>query len=227
MMAVVAPHADGAEELALVERPLPRAGRQEVLVKVAAAGVNRPDILQRRGLYPPPPGAPDILGLELAGEVVAAGRGRRAFAGSIRLRAGGRRRLCRILRRSGRDLPADPGGLVGDRGRGDAGNPVHRVGQSVRAGVRRRRRLGAGPWRHQRHRDDGDHAWQIVRPAHHRHLRQRGEMCAGARARGRRGDQLSRAGLRRGGPSRHRSAAASMWSSTWSAATMCRATSPA
>jgi putative PIG3 family NAD(P)H quinone oxidoreductase len=75
MMAVVAPYADGAEELALVERPLPRAGRHEVLVKVAAAGVNRPDILQRRGLYPPPPGAPDILGLELAGEVVAAGEG--------------------------------------------------------------------------------------------------------------------------------------------------------
>jgi NADPH:quinone reductase len=46
-----------------------------VLVRVAAAGVNRPDILQRRGLYPPPPGAPDILGLEIAGEVVAVGEG--------------------------------------------------------------------------------------------------------------------------------------------------------
>jgi putative PIG3 family NAD(P)H quinone oxidoreductase len=45
------------------------------LIKVAAAGVNRPDILQRRGLYPPPPGAPDILGLELAGEVIDAGEG--------------------------------------------------------------------------------------------------------------------------------------------------------
>jgi putative PIG3 family NAD(P)H quinone oxidoreductase len=46
-----------------------------VLIKVAAAGVNRPDILQRKGLYPPPPGAPDVLGLEVAGEVVAAGPG--------------------------------------------------------------------------------------------------------------------------------------------------------
>jgi NADPH2:quinone reductase len=46
-----------------------------VLLKVAAAGVNRPDILQRRGLYPPPPGAPDILGLEIAGEVIATGPG--------------------------------------------------------------------------------------------------------------------------------------------------------
>jgi putative PIG3 family NAD(P)H quinone oxidoreductase len=75
MMAVVAPQPDGAEELALVERPVPRAGANEVLIKVAAAGINRPDILQRRGLYPPPPGAPDILGLEIGGEVVEAGEG--------------------------------------------------------------------------------------------------------------------------------------------------------
>jgi putative PIG3 family NAD(P)H quinone oxidoreductase len=75
MLAVVAPQPDGAEELMLVERPVPRPGPNEVLVKVAAAGINRPDILQRRGLYPPPPGAPDILGLEIAGEVVEAGEG--------------------------------------------------------------------------------------------------------------------------------------------------------
>src|SRR4051794_17112496 len=81
MMAVVAPQPDGAEELALVERPVPRTGSNEVLVKVAAAGVNRPDILQRRGLYPPPPGAPDILGLEIAGEVVEAGQGAESLIG--------------------------------------------------------------------------------------------------------------------------------------------------
>ena len=75
MQAVVAPQPDGAEELALVERPVPRPGKGEVLVRVAAAGINRPDILQRRGLYPPPPGAPDILGLEVAGEVVEADEG--------------------------------------------------------------------------------------------------------------------------------------------------------
>src|SRR5512133_2856610 len=75
MMAIVAPQPDGAEELALIERPVPQPGRDEVLIRVAAAGVNRPDILQRRGLYPPPPGAPDILGLEIAGEVVEAGAG--------------------------------------------------------------------------------------------------------------------------------------------------------
>jgi NADPH2:quinone reductase len=75
MKAIVAPQPDGAEELALVERSVPRAGPGEVLIEVAAAGVNRPDILQRRGLYPPPPGAPDILGLEVSGTVVEAGEG--------------------------------------------------------------------------------------------------------------------------------------------------------
>ena len=81
MLAVVAPQPDGAEELALVERPVPRPGPDEVLIKVAAAGINRPDILQRRGLYPPPPGAPDILGLEIAGEVVEAGEGAEQLLG--------------------------------------------------------------------------------------------------------------------------------------------------
>src|ERR687889_260324 len=75
MKAIVAPQPDGAEELALVERPVPRVGTGEVLIEVAAAGVNRPDILQRRGLYPPPPDAPDILGLEVSGTVVEAGDG--------------------------------------------------------------------------------------------------------------------------------------------------------
>src|SRR3954463_10655753 len=63
------------------QRPVPKPGPGEVLVKVAAAGVNRPDILQRRGLYPPPPGAPDTLGLEIAGEVVAVGEGAEPLIG--------------------------------------------------------------------------------------------------------------------------------------------------
>jgi NADPH2:quinone reductase len=81
MKAVIAPPADGKDELLVVERPVPQPGSGEVLVKVAAAGVNRPDILQRKGLYPPPPGAPDILGLEIAGEVVAAGEDARELIG--------------------------------------------------------------------------------------------------------------------------------------------------
>lgn len=56
-------------------RPTPAAGKGEVLIKVAAAGVNRPDVAQRRGVYPPPPGVTDIPGLEIAGTIVALGEG--------------------------------------------------------------------------------------------------------------------------------------------------------
>ena len=61
----------GPEVLRLIERAVPQPGPDEVLIKVAAAGVNRPDVLQRLGVYPPPPGASDIPGLEIAGTVVA------------------------------------------------------------------------------------------------------------------------------------------------------------
>lgn len=63
----------GPEVLALVERPVPQPAPGEVLIRVAAAGVNRPEVMQRQGLYPPPPGAPSILGLEVAGTIVAVG----------------------------------------------------------------------------------------------------------------------------------------------------------
>ena len=65
----------GPDMLVPQQRPLPQPGDGEVLVKVASAGVNRPDVMQRQGLYPPPPGATDIPGLEIAGEVVALGAG--------------------------------------------------------------------------------------------------------------------------------------------------------
>ena len=63
------------EGLRPVSRPVPEPGPGEVLIRVEAAGVNRPDVLQRRGLYPPPQGVTDIPGLEVAGEVVRAGTG--------------------------------------------------------------------------------------------------------------------------------------------------------
>lgn len=75
MVAIEIQQPGGPEALVPATRPLPRPGPGEVLVKVAAAGVNRPDVLQRRGVYPPPPGASDLPGLEVAGEVVAAGEG--------------------------------------------------------------------------------------------------------------------------------------------------------
>ncbi len=66
--------------LKLAERPDPSAGPGDVLIDVAAAGVNRPDIIQRLGKYPPPPGASDIPGLEVAGTVIALGAGVTGFA---------------------------------------------------------------------------------------------------------------------------------------------------
>jgi putative PIG3 family NAD(P)H quinone oxidoreductase len=69
----------GPEVLVPVLRPLPKPGKGEILVKVVAAGVNRPDVLQRQGGYPPPKGASDIPGLEIAGCVVAVGEGASRF----------------------------------------------------------------------------------------------------------------------------------------------------
>jgi len=65
----------GPEVLRLGTQPVPALGAGEVLIEVAAAGVNRPDVLQRTGKYPPPPGAPETLGLEVAGRVVAVADG--------------------------------------------------------------------------------------------------------------------------------------------------------
>lgn len=73
MEAVVASDPGGPEALRIVERPVPTPGAGEILVEVSAVGVNRADVMQRRGLYPPPPGVTDILGLEMAGRVVGDG----------------------------------------------------------------------------------------------------------------------------------------------------------
>ncbi len=69
----------GPEVLTPVQRPTPQPGPEEILVKVAAAGVNRPDISQRQGRYPPPRGASDLPGLEISGEVVGLGEGATRF----------------------------------------------------------------------------------------------------------------------------------------------------
>jgi NADPH:quinone reductase len=70
MKAVAIASPGGPEVLQLVERAAPRAGAGEVLIRVTASGVNRPDVLQRKGLYPVPPGASDLPGLEVAGRIV-------------------------------------------------------------------------------------------------------------------------------------------------------------
>jgi NADPH:quinone reductase len=75
-MTAIDPEAPGGPEMLVpVERPVPRPGPGEVLLRVHAAGVNRPDVVQRMGAYPPPRGAPSIPGLEVAGEIVALGDG--------------------------------------------------------------------------------------------------------------------------------------------------------
>lgn len=71
--------AGGPEVIAVAEGEVPVPGPNQFLVKVAYAGVNRPDCLQRAGAYPPPPGAPDVPGLEIAGHIVAAGDGATGF----------------------------------------------------------------------------------------------------------------------------------------------------
>ncbi|MCG3171128.1 MAG: 2-haloacrylate reductase [Pseudomonadales bacterium] len=93
-MRAVVIHAPGGPEV-LQERhlPIPAPGPGEVLIRVAFAGINRPDVLQRQGLYPAPPGASDLPGLEVAGEIVATG------AGGGRWRVGDR--VCALLNGGG------------------------------------------------------------------------------------------------------------------------------
>jgi len=75
MRAVVAPEGGGPEVLEVVDRPDPEPGPGEVVLDIAAAGLNRADLLQRQGFYPPPPGASDVLGMECSGTVSAVGEG--------------------------------------------------------------------------------------------------------------------------------------------------------
>ncbi|SCC94086.1 putative NADPH quinone oxidoreductase [Thiomonas sp. X19] len=75
MRAVEISQPGGPEVLRIAQRPRPVPGPGALLIEVAAAGVNRPDVMQRKGIYPPPPGASDIPGLEVAGRIVAQGEG--------------------------------------------------------------------------------------------------------------------------------------------------------
>jgi putative PIG3 family NAD(P)H quinone oxidoreductase len=111
MTAIAVRAPGGPEVLCPEERPLPAPGKGEVLVEVAAAGVNRPDILQRKGQYPPPEGASDIPGLEFAGTVVAAGPGAEKFAVGDKVTAlvagGGYAEYCAVHETNALPVPAD------------------------------------------------------------------------------------------------------------------------
>lgn len=101
----------GPDELVCVRRPVPSYGPGEVLIRIAAAGVNRPDILQRRGRYPPPSGAPTHPGLEVAGTVVQVGADVRDFAVGDRvcalLQGGGYAEYCAVASTQVLDVPGN------------------------------------------------------------------------------------------------------------------------
>lgn len=80
MKAVEITQPGGPEVLVLVDRPMPEPAAGEVLIKVSAAGINRPDVFQRKGAYPAPPGASDLPGLEVAGEIVGGDAAAGGFA---------------------------------------------------------------------------------------------------------------------------------------------------
>ncbi len=79
MLAINIEHSGGPEVLVPVSHPIPQPATGHILIRVEAAGVNRPDILQRRGLYPPPPGVSSVPGLEIAGQVAQLGKGAARF----------------------------------------------------------------------------------------------------------------------------------------------------
>ena len=134
MLAAVITEPGEPDVLAIEERPTPVPDEGQVLISVAAAGVNRADIMQRRGKYPPPPGASDILGLEVSGVIARVGRGRRPLSRRRSGRgAGHRRRLRRILRRRRIGDLASAGAADAGGGRRRSGNDLHRLVQRLSA----------------------------------------------------------------------------------------------
>jgi NADPH:quinone reductase len=109
MQAIEIASPGGPEVLRPARIPMPRPQHAEVLVKVAAAGVNRPDVMQRKGAYPPPPGAPPTPGLEIAGTVAATGGGASRFALGDRLCAlvpgGGYAEYCVVAEANAMPVP--------------------------------------------------------------------------------------------------------------------------
>ena len=111
MTAIAITRPGGPEVLEPTTLPVPRPGEGEILVAVAAAGVNRPDVLQRMGGYPPPPGAPETPGLEIAGEVVAVGPGVRRYGIGDRVcglvAGGGYAEFCTVAEANALPIPGD------------------------------------------------------------------------------------------------------------------------
>ena len=199
MTAIAVPTPGGPEALVAEERPLPVPGEREILVRVHAAGVNRPDVMQRKGQYPPPPGAPDIPGLEIAGEVV----GPRSGSEPLRPRrqghrpgpGGGYAEYCKVIETSALPMPAGFSMVEAAA--------IPETFFTVWPNLFDRGRL--------RRRRDRPHPWRLVGNRHHRHPARQGlrrapsssppaarrsaRACLQARRRSR--DQLSDRGFRR------------------------------
>ena len=164
MTVVEAREPGGPEVLVTARHPIPVPAAGEVLVAVAAAGVNGPDLVQRRGHYPPPPGASDLLGLEVSGDRRRPRRGRRRLVGRRpRHRPDQRRRLRRILHGRRTPLPSDPRARHA-RGCGrPARDLLHRLVEHLLPGPPAARQAAPRPRRRRRHRLDGDPARQGLR----------------------------------------------------------------
>ena len=198
MHAVVISEPGGPDVLQWTEVADPRPGPGEVLVEVAAAGVNRADLMQRQGLYPPPPGAPPYPGLECSGTVAALGDGVNGWHVGEQvcalLSGGGYAEQVAVP--AGQLLPA-PEGHHAHRGGRAPGDGLHRVLQRLPHRRTRGRRDAARPRRRQRHRHDGDPARQARRRAGRGHRRIAAEAGRLPGPRRRHHDQLPRGGLRR------------------------------
>jgi len=142
----------GPEALVPATRPVPQPKDGEILIKVAATGVNRPDIAQRAGLYPPPPGARTCRASRPRATVAASARASRMESGRCAVRPHARRLLRRILHRTGAAMPATAEGLRHAARRRAAGELLHRLAQSLRARSAQGGRERADPWRRERHR---------------------------------------------------------------------------
>ena len=197
----------GPEMLVPEERPMPAPGPGEILVKVAAAGVNRPDVRQRQGTYPPPKGATDIPGLEIAGEVAALGPDVKRWKVGDKVCAlvvgGGYAQYC--LAYEPHALPVPPALSMVEAAAIPETFFTCWQNMFMRADGQQRR-LGAGARRHLGHRHHRDHAGQGVRRQGHHHRGLGGKMRGGQEARRRCRGQLQDRGFRRadqGGDRRH------------------------
>ena len=198
-MTVIGISKPGGPEVLLPEtRAVPAPGPGEILVKVAAAGVNRPDVAQRSGAYPPPPGASDLPGLEIAGEVVALGAGatRHKLGDKVMslVAGGGYAQYC--IAQDAQAMAVPPSLSMQEAGA--IPETLMTVWHNVfERGALEVRRDAADPWRLVRHRHHGDPARESVRRQGDRHRRLAGQGRCLPEARRRSRDQLQDRGFRR------------------------------